>query len=65
MSRKLSMAYSDSAFHAEQEYVLFKLNSICLGSQNRILRKTTEKSGFSEAESFSGFLDPRQHLEKF
>ena len=65
MLRKLLMTYSDSAFYAEQEYVLFKLNTLCLGSQNRILRKTTEKTGFSEAESFSDFLVPRQHLKSF
>ena len=65
MPRKLLMTYSDSAFYSEQEYVLFKLNRLCLGSQNRILRETTEKTGFSEAESFSGFSALRQHLKKF
>ena len=59
------MTYSDSAFYAEQEYVLFKLNRLRLGSQNRILRKITEKNRFSEAKSFSGFLHPRQHLKSF
>ena len=59
------MTYSDSVFYAEQEYVLFKLNRLCLGFQNRILRKNTEKTGFLEAESFSDFLVARQHLKKF
>ena len=59
------MTYSDSAFQAEQEYILLKLNRLYLGSENCILRKTTAKSGFSETESISGFSDPRQHLEKF
>ena len=59
------MTYSDSVFYAEQEYVLFKSNRLCLGFQNRILRKITEKTGFLEVESFSGFSDPRQHLKKF
>ena len=57
------MTYSVSVFYAEQEYVLFKLNRLCLGSQNRVLWKTNEKTGFSETESFSGFSDPRQHLK--
>ena len=59
------MTYSDSAFQAEQEYVLLKLNRLYLGSENCILWKTTEKSGFSETESISGFSDSRQQLEKF
>ena len=59
------MTYSDSAFYAEQEYVLFKLNRLCLGSQNRILRKITEKTDFLEAKSFSRFFEPRQHLKSF
>ena len=65
MPRKLLMTYSDSAFYSEQEYIFFKLNRLCLGSQKRILRETAEKTGFSEAESFSSFLVPRQHLKKF
>ena len=59
------MIYSDSAFQAEQEYVLLKLNRLYFESENCILWKTTEKSGFSETESISDFSDPRQQLEKF
>ena len=63
--RKLIITYSDSEFHAEQEYVFLKLNRLYLGSKNCILLKIAEKLRFSETESISGFSDLRQHLEKF
>ena len=59
------ITYSDSAFRAEQEYILLKLNRLYLGSENCILWKTTEKSVSSETESISGFSDPRTQLKKF
>ncbi|CAF2249059.1 unnamed protein product, partial [Rotaria magnacalcarata] len=50
------MAYSDSPFHVEHEYVLFKLNRRCIGSQNRILCKTTEKVALRSRKFFWLFV---------
>ena len=58
------ITYSDSAFHAEQEYVVCNFIRLYLGSQNCILRKTSEKIGFSEPESNFGFSGTKIHLEK-
>ena len=59
VSRKLLMAYSNSGFHAEHEYVFFKLNGLCLESQNHILWKTMEKVVFFRSQKCFGFFGPK------
>ena len=50
-----SKIYSDSVFHAEQEYILIVPNRSIIGSQNSILQKMAENWVFQKPLVFGIF----------